>query len=408
MKIAYVTATFPYGPGETFLDAEVKAVARLVDGIVVVPTRPVGRIRERWSEKGPGIAVLRQPMLSGGVLLGFLFHVVLHPLSFLRIFWLLVRGSGSARKLFKNLLVFPKGIWLAKRAKEDGVDHIHVHWGSTSSTMVLICGEISHIPWSLTCHRWDIYENNLLASKSDRGRFVRFISRRGASDAEKLGVRKAKSVVIPMGVKVDALPPVRTLEREVPQVLCAANLIEVKGHKYLIEAIRILRDRHIQVRLLLAGAGALENELRELTRDCRLEDRIEFLGQLDHANLMHLYDANQIDLFVLSSIETPGGNHEGVPVSLMEAMAHGVPCISTKTGSIEELIPPAENLTVPHTDAEALAKKIGELVTDPAKYTNASRSLGKILFAHWTAAGSAQRIVEEIESRGRSGRESTR
>lgn len=397
MKIAYVTATFPCGHGEGFLDAEIQNVARLVDEILLIPTRPIGKIREHWSSQADArVRLLSQPLFTSGMLSGFLVFIFLQPLSFFSILSILARHSRSVSIFAKNLLVFPKSVWLAKRLKSENVRHIHVHWASTSSTMVLICGVISKIPWSMTCHRWDIYEDNLLAIKSNRAKFVRFISRRGATDAEKIGAEKTKSVVIPMGVVIDASPPVRVLQRSIPQILCAANFIEVKGHKFLIEAIRLLKEVGIPVRLMLAGTGPLENELKGLSMQSGLEDRVEFMGQLAHDRLLSLYDSNQVDLFVLPSIEAPGGVHEGIPVSLMEAMARGVPCISTKTGSIEELIPASLELTVSHSNSQELADKIKQIIVEPGMYRNASIALGGIVFPHWTADRSASQIVYKM------------
>lgn len=401
MKIAYVTASFPYGAGEAFLDAEIRNIAKNIDQILLIPTKPVGEIRKNWAEgMGARVAMFSRPLITASVLLNFFVFSLSHPSTFFSIFWTLLRNSRSGFIFLKNIFVFPKAVWLAEVLKSEGVDHIHVHWGSTSSTMVLICAKISNIPWSMSCHRWDIYENNLLETKSSCAQFVRFISQRGASDAEKIGVQKSKAVIIPMGVEINSAPLVRSLSRKIPQILCAANLIEVKGHKYLIEAIRLLKDDQVYVRLLLAGAGPLYDELIKLVKNKNLEDRIEFFGQMDHASLLHLYDSNQVDLFVLPSIETAGGNHEGVPVSLMEAMARGVPCISTKTGSIEELIPEAENLTVLHSDAQALAEKIREIVSSPELYRKASIALGNIIFFQWGAASSAKKLVGKIMESG--------
>src|SRR5262249_25704898 len=150
------------------------------------------------------------------------------------------------RILAKNVAVFPKGLWLGRRLRALHVDHLHAHWASTSSTMALIASDVSGVPWSLTAHRWDIRENNLLQIKASKACFIRAISRRGArSLAAQAVVSGERLLVLHMGI---ALPgPSRTppwqAESTDLAVVCIADFVEVKGHRCLVDALRLLRDR---------------------------------------------------------------------------------------------------------------------------------------------------------------------
>jgi glycosyltransferase involved in cell wall biosynthesis len=170
-----------------------------------------------------------------------------------------------------------------------------------------------------------------------------------------------------MGVELAALPEVRRADGRglVPVVFCPADLIPVKGHRYLIEAVSILRKRGTNLRLWLAGNGELEEELREQTNALGLSDEISFLGLLPHQELMELYRRGEVDVVVLPSVDLGGGEHEGIPVSLMEAMSYRVPVVSTTTGGIPELLGGGAGLLVPPADPGALAGAIGRLVRDP-------------------------------------------
>ena len=94
-------------------------------------------------------------------------EVLRHPVSVGRSFALLFRSRNPAI-LAKNILVFPKGLWLAKVARKWRADHIHAHWGLTTATMAMIASEATGIPWSLTLHRGDIAAANLLSLKTDK------------------------------------------------------------------------------------------------------------------------------------------------------------------------------------------------------------------------------------------------
>lgn len=107
-------------------------------------------------------------------------------------------------------------------------------------------------------------------------------------------------------------------------LISTGRLIERKGYEYLIEAISKMKD----VELRLIGKGDLENELREKARD--LKSNVEFLGIINHSKIPTFLA--EADVFVLPSL------NEGMSNSILEAMACGLPIITTDTGGSEELI----------------------------------------------------------------------
>ena len=106
-----------------------------------------------------------------------------------------------------------------------------------------------------------------------------------------------------------------------------AVLNERKGQQHLIEAVNILRKRY-SIHLMLAGEGPSLQSLVRLTEQLRVQSYVHFLGRRSDINRV----LANTDIFVLSSY------HEGLPNSLMEAMAMGLPCISTNVGGVEQLI----------------------------------------------------------------------
>ena len=380
MRIIYVTSSTPYGGGEAFVVPEIEEVRRQGHEVLIVPMYPRGAVRH--ADAKPLLkCTVTQPLLSSHIAKGAAKGVVQAPARALRALGWLFRSSSS-KPLLKNLVVYPKGLWLGHLARKWGAEHIHAHWASTPTTMALIAGEVSGIPWSFTAHAWDItdwsstaktVENKLLDFKVGRACFVRFTSRSGVARARNQKVKalsEAKTHVLYTGVPLTDLRRVsRADEQErvsgLPVVLCPAYLLPFKGHVYLLEAVAMLRQRGVDVELWLAGEGELRDELQRRTRALGLSDRVKFLGQLSHPDLLELYRQDKVDIVALASIDLPGGLSEGLPNALIEAMGYGVPVVSTTTGGIPELLEGGAGSLVAPEDSAGLARAIGELVEDP-------------------------------------------
>ena len=109
----------------------------------------------------------------------------------------------------------------------------------------------------------------------------------------------------------------------------------------------------------------MEAELKAMTADLRLQKCVRFVGYVPHNKLMELYHSGKIDLLVLPSVSLLHNCHEGIPVSLMEAMACGIPVLSTTTGGIPELLHDGAGVMVPPQDAGGLADALERLIRDP-------------------------------------------
>jgi glycosyltransferase involved in cell wall biosynthesis len=360
VHILYVTSSLPYGPGEAFVIPEVAALGRRGHEITIVPVHGRGPVLHEDARTLLD-SCLERSLASVAIVLGAARQLVRRPGASLRALRL-VLGSRTPRILLKNLAVLPKGLWLGREAERRRIGHIHAHWGATSSTMALIASQLSGIPWSLTVHRWDIDENNLLRAKARRASFVRTINEIGL---QKLATTTAGSVeeafVLHMGVDVDA-GSVSTPDGR--RVLAAASLREVKGHVYLLDAVRLLRQRGVDVQLECIGDGPLRPQLERYVADHGLGEDVTLSPAVSHGELLDRLGAGTWCAAVLASVITPAGEHEGIPVSLLEAMSVGVPAIGTETGGIPALLDDGAGLLVPERDAAALADALERVLTD--------------------------------------------
>ena len=260
--------------------------------------------------------------------------------------------------------------------------------------MGLIAARIASIPWSLTAHRWDIAENNLLGVKAGSASFVRAINCTGASEMRKaVEYEEFDPIVIHMGVPISAQADLNVQRAHPFRGLMAANLIEVKGHVYLLDAMANLAEHGVDVHLDIAGSGPLRAELERSAADRALSDRVRFLGQLSHPDLLDRMRSSEWDFVVLPSIVTATGEHEGTPVILMEAMSCGIPVIATSTGGIPELLEGGAGVLVPEKNSAALATAIRQLEED----RDFGVLLGKAGRLRVEEAYSIEAVVDELE-----------
>ena len=192
-------------------------------------------------------------------------------------------------------------------------------------------------------------------------RHIVVTSPRTALALDRLGVPPPSITVIEPGT--DPAPQARGSNGDVVELLCVATVVPRKGHDVLVRALAAVRGAPWH----LTCVGGLDRDdawaaaIRAQVAAAGLERRITFAGELDRAPLDALYDA--ADVFVLPTW------YEGYGMAVAEAIARGLPVVSTATGAIADLVGPDAGLLVPPGDAGALAQALSALVTDPALRT---------------------------------------
>jgi glycosyltransferase involved in cell wall biosynthesis len=203
-------------------------------------------------------------------------------------------------------------------------------------------------------------------------------TRRFSSDEE--GIKPDKLVTIHNGINVErfSIDLSSEAERNLRQelgleadsliILTVARLHPQKGHQYLIEAIPQVVQDFPQAHFLFVGEGGLREDLARQVKEVKLNECVHFLGvRQDVPQLLAISD-----LFVLPSL------WEGLPNSILEAMAAGVPVIATNVGGIPEIIDHEKTgLLVSPADPIALKKIIQRLLTDESLLTSMTEAAKK-------------------------------
>jgi glycosyltransferase involved in cell wall biosynthesis len=364
-RLLYVASSFPYGQNDTFFGPEVRELVCQGVEVLAVPVRPRGTLTTPDAESHTEL----RPLLDAAVVRAATAELLRSPAATLSALLLLLR-SPAPNVLVRNLAAFPKALWLARLARAWQADHIHAHWAGPPSTVALVASRLSGVPWSFTAHLSDIQARNLLHEKCASAVFVRFI----AHAMEELmrrcapGVDESRWIVLRMGVE---LPPFRDgppPSNDPPVVLFAARFDPVKRHRILVDAVASLVREGEPLELWLAGSGRLLPEAEQQARDLGVQSNVRFLGYVRNAEILDWFRAGRVDLVALPS------DWEGVPVSLIEALAHGVPAVASEVGGVAELLGDGCGLLVPAGNPVALADGIRRLLRSPQLRDDVSRA----------------------------------
>mgnify|MGYP001559877358 CR=1 FL=1 len=265
---------------------------------------------------------------------------------------------------------FLRSGFIACQVNEAGdVHHLHAHFCHGSTTMAMFAGMLTGLPFSFTAHAKDIYlpklnPGDLLQIKMRRAQFVATCTGANKQYLEEACPDGAPVHSVYHGVDTDRFRPSPDGEPELPVILSIGRFVEKKGFPFLVQACRILKDQGHQFQCRIVGEPDEQTALvRRLIFQWALEDRIVIEPGVTQDELRALY--RQATMFVLPCQIVDNGDRDGIPNVLAEAMATGIPVVSTDISGIPELVVHRTNgLLVPQRDAHALAKAMEELLTD--------------------------------------------
>lgn len=284
--------------------------------------------------------------------------------------------AGDLRRkpvtLLKSLAFLPKSIYFARLASQAGVRRLHAHWATYPATAALLMSRLTGIPWSLTCHAHDIFfDPILLPEKLQSAAFTLTCTDHNRSYLSSLrGVSPDRVHVSYHGLDLSLFRPGNGRAPSGPlRILSVGSLLECKGFRYLVEACRILKERGVDFRATIAGGGPLEGRLRLQVEREGLVEQVHFTGYVTQGQLLPLY--READLFVLPAVREI---HWGIPNVLVEALACGVPVVTTPLPSVGELVEHGESgLLIEDRDAPLLAETIQYLACRPDTRTAMGR-----------------------------------
>jgi glycosyltransferase involved in cell wall biosynthesis len=302
-----------------------------------------------------------------------------HPFRYLKTFFETV---GMCFRYRKSTDVGPNSNFLkefvlageiAHRVLEAGsIAHLHSHFCHTSTTIAMLTAALSGLPFSFTAHAKDIYAldqnpGDLLARKIERAKFVVTCTEANRVHLESLNSRHRPILAIYHGVDLREFGGgARKETTGRPLILSAGRKVEKKGFPDLLEACRILKDRGEDFEMqVIGGGGPLKERIEALVNRLNLRSTVQLRDAVTQEELRKIYSAGTF--FVLPCRIGVNGDRDGIPNVLVEAMAMGLPVISTDISGIPELIDHGKDgLLVPEKNPAALADAMNLLLKDAA------------------------------------------
>lgn len=374
-RIAYIMSRFPK-ISETFVLFEMKALEALGSHVEVFPLRrepPGPRHAEamEYEERAHLPSLLSWSLVRANVRL-----LWRDPRRYVLSWWDALEATGGSLPFVLGALVHhPKCILFAERMLRLRIDHIHAHFATHAALAALVIHRLTGIPFSFTAHGSDLHvERRGLSRKVSEASFVVTISRynRDLIIGDCGEAVRDKVVVVHCGADPTVFSDTPVARQKGPsgrnnramRIVCVARFAEVKGHRFLVEACRLLADAGVEVHCDLIGDGPLLGEVKRFAETAGIAERIRFHGALPRSDVSRMLARS--DVAVLASYPTKNGQREGIPVALMEAMMAGLPVVASGLSGIPELVEDERTgYLVPPGDPWTLADRLGRLADSP-------------------------------------------
>lgn len=372
LRLLYVVGTYPLLT-TTFIDREIEKLSAWdVDVDVLAMRRPDPSIP--FSERQRALAARTTYLLPARwstVVAALCFFLCRRPVRLVgTLSWFLTRPHPSLRARAKTLLHVGEGIVASYLVRDRDFEEFHAHFADRAATVAMVGARLLDRSYSLSIHTGaDVFvEPVLLAEKLEHARAVTTCTSFNRGHLRDLvdGGRAQKIFHVRHGLDLDLYRPAGDLpsaETPVPMILGVGQLKPRKGFAPLIRACALLRDQGHEFRCSILGEGPQRPELEGLVDELGLAGVVELAGARSPEDVLDAY--RSATLFVLPCIESPDDHPDGIPNVLAEAMAVGLPVVSTDLPAVAELVAADENgLLVPSGDVEALAVALAALLED--------------------------------------------
>lgn len=312
------------------------------------------------------------------------------------------------RKLY--LKEFLQAAMIADQLRQDSdVRHIHAHFCHGATTVAWLASKMSGLPFSFTAHAKDLYSPSLnpaglLQRKMKAACFVVT-----CTDANREYLERQKSGT-PVYCVYHGLNAEFTslLEKQASKstnghvrALAVGRLVRKKGFDLFVDACAILREQGVALEACIVGErGEQENELREKIATHGLSDFVRLAGPMSQADLYQEY--RQSTVFCLPCRVLENGDRDGIPNVLLEAMACGLPVITTGISGIPEAVKDGVNgLLIPPEDPSALAAALLRIQSDRELATRLSSQAMSTVTNHFNADVFADHMAQLLREAAR-------
>lgn len=369
-RVAYVMTHYPK-LAQTFISNEIEALEQAGVQVACFAMNPPEEIER--SRDGAEGRIARTTYLKSAparAVATLLRQSLRHPLAMAHVWKIALASSGGdVRRVIRRLAHLAQAALVADGAARLGITRLHAHFGLAPATIAWLASAINRAQgrsaeFSFTIHGYHDFADPAEARLDLKARDAAAVLCISDFTRSQLSLITPPELWPKFHVARCGIDLAEFAYRDPPQpgpvptIMALGRLSPEKGFNVLIEAVALSLDAGVPVRLRIVGDGPYRSELEAAARDRGIAEAVSFAGELPPDAVRE--ELKSADLFCMASFS------EGLPVSLIEAMAVGVPCITTWIAGIPEL---AEDevtaLTVPPARADSLAEAIARLVRDP-------------------------------------------
>jgi glycosyltransferase involved in cell wall biosynthesis len=280
-----------------------------------------------------------------------------------------------------------QAIYVGSRLKLDGINHVHAHFAGLAGRTALWINKFFGIPFSFTAHANDIFASQefeislekLIAAASTVIAVSDYASNflKGRFSQSAGNIHRVYN-----GLDLSKFQ-CASFSNAVPTIVAIGRLIDKKGFADLVRACELLKKRGHDFRCEIIGEGPLRSELNAQVAERELKSHVNLSGPKPQKEIVERLASARV--LVLPSVVDPDGARDNLPTVIMEAMAAGLPVVSTFVGGIPEMVVPDETgFLVQPGDVTALAAAIERVIVDPAlakRFGEAGRERAEQLFS---------------------------
>ena len=402
--IAYVMTHYPQ-LAQTFIAGEIRELERRGIGILPIAINPPAETdlapASARTEAARTFVIKAQPKWRAAWIIAR--FAARAPGALARAWWRAQRPAvGLRARVWQTFYLF-EAILIVVHCRTRGVRHLHAHFGGTPAAIAQIAAELATATererwtWSFTIHGFQDFVNereNALDRKAASASFVVCVS-----DYNRAQLMRAsdpadwhKYHVVRCGIDLDQyrFAPKSALS-DPPVITLVGRISPEKGHLVLLEALALLHADGVKAIVEFVGYGPYESEVRAAAERLGVAALTRFRGPTPPAEVEDLlHDA---DVFCLPSFA------EGLPVSIMEAMAAGTPVVTTYISGIPELAIDGESaLVVPAGNAPALASALAKMIDDAAARARMVARARELVVEHHSIERSAEALGRLLAS----------
>ncbi len=337
------------------------------------------------------------------LLLSHLHAIARFPLKYPRTFVEVVGGTHERfRDRLRTVCHFVEGVAVIPEVERLGIEHVHAHWAVGGATCAMVVSRLLGLPFTFTAHAYDIWLDRLLLPEKIRAAETVITctdyNRRHLIEA--YGGSPEKIRVVYHGLDLTRFQRRTRIANRRPRILSVGRLVEQKGYEDLIRVCADLASAGIDFDCEIVGEGPLREKLARLITTLQVGDVVRLTGRIVGDAILDCY--GRADVFALFCVEASDGDRDGIPNTMIEAMAMELPVASTRYTGVPELVVEDETGFLSDCgDRNAMGESLRRLLSDPDLRASMGRAGRARVLEHFATAVSLAKLEAVFAINGR-------